>query len=133
MENISLSHPRTQEIPLLIFESELAAIEAETLRWQDRETGGELFGYFTHAGWPVVHQVVNANAAARRASATFHPDAGQILQEGRELIHRYGLQHLGQWHSHHRMCLTHPSGLDRSTVADAIRMYGLNCFAQIIA
>ena len=72
--------------PVLIFQSELAAIEAETLKWPDRETGGELFGYFTHAGWPVVHRVVNANATARRGSVTFHPNVDQINQEGRNLI-----------------------------------------------
>jgi hypothetical protein len=92
-----------------------------------------MFGYFTYAGWPVVHRVINANATARRGSATFHPDAGQIDQEGRDLIDRYGLQHLGQWHSHHRFSLTHPSGVDRTTVAEAIRAYGLKSFTQVIA
>lgn len=121
------------ETPLLVFQSELAAIEAETLKWPDRETGGELFGYFTYAGWPVVHRVVNANATARRGSATFHPDANQITQKGRELIDNFGLQHLGQWHSHHRLSLTHPSGVDRTTVGEAIRTYGLVSFVQIIA
>jgi len=119
--------------PVLIFQSELAAIEAETLKWPDRETGGELFGYFTHAGWPVVHRVVNANATARRGSVTFHPNVDQINQEGRNLIDRYGMQHLGQWHSHHHMSLTHPSGTDRTTVAEAIRTYGLGSFVQVIA
>lgn len=128
----SLAQP-TCDTPLLIFQSELAAIEAETLEWPDRETGGELFGYFTYAGWPVVHRVINANATARRGSATFHPDANQIAQKGRELIDDYALQHLGQWHSHHRFSLTHPSGVDRTTVAEALRTYGLGAFVQVIA
>lgn len=127
------SIPSTCDTPLIIFQSELTEIENETLRWPDRETGGEMFGYFTYAGWPVVHRVINANGAARRGSATFHPDAGQIAQEGRNLIDRYGLQHLGQWHSHHRFSLTHPSGVDRTTVAKAIRAYGLKSFTQVIA
>lgn len=119
--------------PVLIFQSELACIEEETLRWPDRETGGELFGYFTYAGWPVVHRVINANATARRGSATFHPNANQIDREGRELIDGYGLQHLGQWHSHHRFALNCPSRVDRATVADAIRTYRLHSFVQVIA
>ena len=37
------------------------------------------------------------------------------------LVHHYGLQHIGEWHSHHKLGLAQPSGHDASTMADTIR------------
>ena len=34
------------------------------------------------------------------------------------LVHEFGLQHIGEWHSHHQLGLAHPSGHDARTIYD---------------
>lgn len=42
----------------------------------------------------------------------------------------YGLQHIGEWHSHHRLGLDHPSGHDAQTIRTMITIdpYNLQRF-----
>ena len=40
----------------------------------------------------------------------------------------YGLEHVGEWHSHHRLGLAQPSGHDAATIADGVRKRGRRLF-----
>jgi len=43
-------------------------------------------------------------------------------------VSQYGLQHIGEWHSHHQLGLAHPSGHDAETMASSIRHRHLGRF-----
>lgn len=118
---------------LLIFESELEVMVAEAARWPNRETGGDLFGYWTHSGSPIVHYVIGPGRGAEHHVTAFYQDVGHLEREGADLNNAFGLQHLGEWHSHHQLGLEHPSGGDVQTVLNALDRYGFPRFTLVIA
>jgi hypothetical protein len=118
---------------LLAFLSEIKAMTAGAARQPDRETGGDLFGYWTHSGSAVVHYVLGPGPNARGDETSFFQDAEYLEEEGKRLNETYGLQHVGEWHSHHRLALDHPSDGDVSTVQHALRRYRFERFALVIA
>jgi hypothetical protein len=122
----------SEERPILIFESEVDAIAREVAHWPDLETGGDLFGYWTHSGCAVVHYALGPGRASRHERAAFYQDAQHLARHGAELNDRYGLQHVGEWHSHHQLGLNDPSGGDVGTVRRALARYGFKRFALTI-
>jgi hypothetical protein len=117
---------------LLIFASELDVIAAEAARWPHLETGGDLFGYWTHSGSPIVHYAIGPGPASAHQVAAFYQDEDYLLSEGAALNDAYGLQHIGEWHSHHQLGLDHPSGGDVDTVRRALDRYGFPRFTLVI-
>ncbi|GAA0937525.1 hypothetical protein [Actinocorallia libanotica] len=99
-----------------IFESELETICDETHGFPDIETGGGLFGLFSHGASPVVMLATRPpdGTLRRAASMSLEPGASTLLERG--LWHAFGIQSLGIWHSHHWIGLYEPSGgdLDRT-------------------
>lgn len=100
---------------VLIHQSELDNLAGWVLECPDRETGGDLFGFWTHSGSPTVQLVLGPGARARHEDTAFFQDADHLQQVGEYVQSRYGLQHIGDWHSHHRMGLAEPSSGDVST------------------
>jgi hypothetical protein len=99
-----------------IYQSELEAIGRWTAGWARIETGGELFGYWTHSGAPVVHRSLGPGAASRHEVAAFYQDTDHIEEAQRLLWDQAAMQHIGAWHSHHSLGLATPSGGDERTV-----------------
>ncbi|MDO9016924.1 MAG: hypothetical protein Q8S73_20335 [Deltaproteobacteria bacterium] len=118
--------------PLLIFESEVDLIVREVSHWPHLETGGDLFGYWTQSGAAVVCLAIGPGAGARHHATSFYQDARYLEREGLRLNDRFGLQHVGEWHSHHTLDLPHPSGGDARTVRDALARYRFERFALVI-
>lgn len=104
-----------------IYKSELDFISKCILDYKNIETGGQLFGYWTSDGSPVVVYAIGPGANANHQVAFFNQDIDYLVTIGRVLVHHYGLQHIGEWHSHHKLGLAQPSGHDASTMADTIR------------
>jgi len=52
---------------------------------------------------------------------------------GNHLTNKEGLCHIGEWHSHHTLGLTSPSGGDEKTVWSNMRRYGIHRFILFIA
>ncbi len=50
-----------------------------------------------------------------------YQDIEYLRECGAFLNGRIGLEHIGGWHSHHRLSLTHPSGGDVNTMQNALR------------
>lgn len=100
----------------IIYRSELDYISRCILDYPDIETGGQLFGFWTSTGTPVVTYVIGPGPRARHNHTSFIQDQDYLQTIGRELHRRYRLQHVGEWHSHHQLGLAHPSGGDVNTM-----------------
>jgi len=101
---------------VLIYASEAQRIADYAWQYPCLETGGDLYGYWTHSGAPVVCCVLGPGPASRRSSTSFYQDSDYLEQVSAELYRRHALQHIGEWHSHHQLGLNQPSGGDLTTV-----------------
>lgn len=100
----------------MIFESEIEAIRNYVLQYPNLETGGSLYGWYSEAGLPVIALVTGPGKNAMHHEARFHADEAYSFAIGNAIV-EYGMQHLGEYHSHHKLALDHPSGVD----CDAMR------------
>lgn len=116
-----------------IYASELDFIARHALDSPSCEIGGDLFGYWTHEGYPVIAYAIGPGEKANRQIAFFNQDERYLATVGRRLNREHGLQHLGNWHSHHQLGLAEPSSHDSATVRRAIQNYGLSQFFLVIA
>ena len=117
---------------LHIFESEFKEIENFVLQYQNIETGGDLFGLWTRDAEPVVQLIIGPGRKCRRTSVSFHQDTDYLQNVGTFVNTSFMLCHIGSWHSHHQLSLTHPSAGDRSTVCNNFPR-GLQRYIMIIA
>ena len=109
-----------QDLPsetAIIYRSELDQLSRFILDYPNIETGGQLFGYWTGTGTPVVCYVIGPGYNAQHYDTKFVQDWDYLQRVGRELHDRYRLQHIGEWHSHHQLGLAHPSGGDVNTMS----------------
>lgn len=116
----------------VIFKSELDYISRCILDYPDIETGGQLFGYWSEDGVPVVLFAIGPGPKANHQRAFFNQDVDYLLRIGNELNRRFGLEHIGEWHSHHRLGLARPSGHDANTMISTIREKNLGRFLLCI-
>ncbi len=116
-----------------IFEEELRRIgemaAAVAAAWPTIETGGALFGYWTHTGAPVVHLASGPGPAAQHRATSFHQDAEFLEACQATLFGAFALQHIGEWHSHHSIAPAEPSGGDTATVWSGMEAHGFQTFA----
>ena len=117
----------------LTYKKELDHIAGWVKEYPALETGGDLFGFWTHSGFPVVQLVLGPGSNSRHNPASFYQDKDHLIQAGQVLRERHGLQHIGEWHSHHQMGLAHPSVGDEQTVFNALRRYNFPRFLLCIA
>jgi hypothetical protein len=117
----------------LIYEGELNYLSRCVLDYPNIETGGDLFGFWTHSGFPVIQYIIGPGKQSNHAYAFFNQDEAYLNEMGELLRAHHGLQHIGEWHSHHRIGLAEPSGHDISTVRKALNEYRLDRFYLVIA
>lgn len=117
----------------LIYEEELDRIAGWVEEYPNLETGGDLFGFWTHSGAPVVQYVLGPGRGSRHNLASFYQDRDHLIKAGEILRSKHGLQHIGEWHSHHQMGLAQPSGGDSNTVNNALARYNFPRFLLCIA
>jgi hypothetical protein len=117
---------------ILIFKSELDYISRCILDRKNIETGGQLFGYWSEDGRPVVMYAIGPGPKANHQSTFFNQDVDYLVSIGRFLKENYGLKHIGEWHSHHQLGLARPSGHDVHTMVSTIREKGLGQFLLCI-
>lgn len=117
---------------VIVFQSELNYIHDCILEYPDIETGGQLFGYWTADGIPVVLYAIGPGPRANHQKTFFNQDVDYLVRVGRQLRDRYGLHHIGEWHSHHQLGLARPSGHDAHTMNSTIREKGLGRFLLCI-
>jgi len=62
----------------------------------------------------------------------FNQDLDYLETVGEILVHEFGLQHIGEWHSHHQLGLAYPSGHDAHTIYDNMLRHNLRWFLLCI-
>jgi Prokaryotic homologs of the JAB domain len=102
----------TSEAVIYIFDSEVQAIVGEARRFPHTETGGDLFGTFTHGNMPVIWLASGPGPNAKHVTAHFEQDVSFTSEWQRRLMNEFGVQYVGSWHSHHTLSLNTPSGGD---------------------
>lgn len=116
----------------IIYKGELEYISKCVLDYPNIETGGDLFGFWTYSGFPVIQYVIGPGKNANHQTAFFNQDLEYLNSIGDTLRSSHGLQHIGEWHSHHRLGLAEPSSHDITTVTNAINNYNLGKFFLVI-
>lgn len=116
----------------IIYKSELEFVSRCILDYPNIETGGQMFGYWTEDGIPVVLYTIGPGPRANHQTAFFNQDLNYLESVGNILTQKYGLKHIGEWHSHHQLGLAHPSGHDASTMANGLISSGRNKFLLCI-
>ena len=116
-----------------IHNGELAQLQQWVLRHDDIETGGDLFGLWSTDNTAVVQLVLGPGRRSHRTTTSFFQDAVYLGEVGNRLTKEYGLCHIGEWHSHHRLGLAHPSAGDQSTVWRHLPSNGFKRFIVCIA
>lgn len=109
----------TTEAVIYIYESEIQAIVGEAQRFPNTETGGDLFGTFTHGNMPVIWLASGPGPNAKHLPTRFEQDVSFTSEWQRRLMSEFGIQYVGSWHSHHTLSLNQPSRGD----VDAARTY----------
>lgn len=117
---------------IVIYKSEFEYIAKCILDRPDIETGGELFGHWTASGIPFVMYAIGPGPAANHQVTFFNQDRNYLLKVGHLLKKRFGLHHIGEWHSHHQLGLDRPSRYDVNTMTTSIREKNLCRFLLAI-
>lgn len=116
----------------VIFSEEMDFLSRCILDYPDIETGGQLFGYWTEGGTPVVLYAIGPGPRANHRVTFFNQDVDYLVKVGNLLRNRYGLHHIGEWHSHHKLGLAKPSSHDIHTMNSTIREKRLGRFLLCI-
>ncbi len=96
------------------------------------ETGGQLFGYWTYDEKPVVLFVLGPGKNAGHYKTFFMQDLLYLKECATLLKQKYGLDHIGEWHSHHQLGLARPSGHDANNITTNMRKLGYKKFLLCI-
>ena len=91
----SISESSSFERYPVIFRSELDYISRCILDYPNIETGGQLFGYWTESGIPVVMFAIGPGVNANHRSTFFNQDVQYLLTVGNALKSQFGLIHNG--------------------------------------
>ena len=116
-----------------IYNEEAERISRFVMAYPNLETGGDLFGFWTNSGAPVVSYVIGPGRYSRHCYASFYQDAEWLHDAGTGLYDRHGLQHIGEWHSHHQLGLNQPSAGDIRTVVRGMEAKNWSKFVLMIA
>ncbi len=116
----------------IIYRSELDFVSRCILDYPNIETGGELFGFWTAGGIPVVLFAIGPGPYANHQATFFNQDIEYLERVGRRLFKEYGLLHIGEWHSHHQLGLAQPSGHDADTMSSSIENNHLGRFLMAL-
>ena len=129
----SNSSHNQRQFTVYINEGEIYQIEKWVEQFPNIETGGDLFGTWIDDRTAVVQFVLGPGRNCRRTGTSFFQDIDYLREAGTYLTQKHGLCNIGQWHSHHRLGLTRPSGGDESTVWGNMPKLGLDRYIVFIA
>ncbi len=128
VDNCSISKDRK----IIIYQSELNYLSQCILDYPQIETGGNLFGFWTPFGIPVVHYVVGPGEHAIHHVAHFRQDYHFLEMHADQLVEEHALHHIGSWHSHHSLGLTEPSRGDSISTLEGMQECDLQSFLLLI-
>ena len=115
-----------------IWESELCRMVAEAVYRGGLETGGEAFGTYTRAGRMCILYATGPGEDALHTSCHFRQDLDQFHRNQTLLWHDWGLQLLGNYHSHHTLGLEAPSSDDATNTTNLANRGHLKEILQLV-
>ena len=117
-----------------IYKSELEAIcnQVSLKQYYNIEIGGDLYGLWADDGTPIVFLATGPGPEAVSYEYKFHQDNKAIMQCEKYLFQEYGIQYLGDWHSHHILGLKHPSGGDAKRIQNLLQQPGRHRMIEFI-
>jgi len=121
--------PKAPRGTLVTWESEIRAIAAEASAWSI-ETGGDLFGRWNES--PIILLASKAGPNAQRNNAHFRLDVDYLRELSEILATDWALRYFGDWHSHHRLGLSSPSGGDQKRILSLAGRNQFTSMAEII-
>ena len=95
-----------------IYESEVQAIGSYAAEIEGLETGGELCGWWTRMGHPVISFVIGPGPQAEHSPTQFVQDVEFVKRVTSALAADYAVHNLGSWHDHHALGIDHDSAGD---------------------
>ena len=113
---------------VFIYESELDFIARCVVDYPNTETGGDFFGLWTKEDHPVIHYAIGPGTQATKNTDSFFQDIDYLRECGFLLHDKYGIEHVGAWHSHHKLLLSEPSSGDIATMRNALQQTGFSRF-----
>lgn len=116
------------ELIATAYQSELSFIANCVLDYPDLETGGDYFGFWNKYGMPVVVFVTGPGPETSRSTTSFYQDIGYLHKTGNYINNNHALEHIGSWHSHHKLGIDQPSGGDVNTMRNALSNPNLKRF-----
>ena len=115
-----------------LFLSEIKTIAYEASRFPETETGGDLYGLWTANGNPVVYLATGPGKNAKATSLIFEMDVENMKRSEDTMLASFGLQYLGDWHSHHHLPLDRPSLGDQQRIRTICRNNNRSRMCEII-
>lgn len=123
---------RESLLHIIAFEEGLKLLAEEVASCPDWETGGSLFGHVDRQGNIVVDFICPPGPDAQHSPCHFSQSLA-FFHSAQKILKRYGIDYLGDWHSHQRLSLDHPSGEDAANMASISRRNSVAPLVQIIA
>ncbi len=120
------------DISVHIYESEYRAIVAEARHMARTETGGDLYGTFTHGSRPIIWLASGPGQNVRHEQAHFEQDTEFTTYWEARMTRDFGLQYIGSWHSHHFLGLQQPSSGDVRAAQTYARQHNRQTTLEII-
>ena len=129
---VAISDTQVATKEVIVYQSELDYISRCILDYPNIETGGQLFGFYASKRTPVVCYSIGPGLNANHQTTFFNQDLNYLQTVGDILTQEFGLQHIGEWHSHHQLRLDYPSGYDMQTMHHSIDSLHLGQFLLCI-
>jgi len=117
---------------LTIMQSEVRYIAGVASNWRGFETGGELYGLFSHAGRPVIMLATPPGPNAIHGVAHFRQCIDFLKKINVFLRDNYGLQYIGNFHSHHDLNIKGLSHQDILSTHSIASKNGYRWMCQIV-
>jgi hypothetical protein len=130
----SLLEPHRPVSPpyIIIWESELQSMAGIANAYGGTETGGGAHGLLTHSGRQVIMYTTPPGKNAIHEVARFVQNIGFLKKTNSYLSDNYGIQCLGDFHSHHLLKLKGPSWRDNQASHSMAARNGYRSFCQFI-
>ena len=135
-QRVLITHEQHLSLPscdyVLTNSREIDVLSRYILDYPHIETGGQLFGYWTYDEKPVILFVLGPGTNAGHYNTFFMQDIPYLKDCAKLLKQKYGLDHVGEWHSHHQLGLARPSGHDANNITSNMRKLGYRKFLLCI-
>ena len=117
---------------ITVFASDLQYMAADAYAHKNIETGGGIYVLWSHCGRPIVMLATSSGPGACRETAHFAIDPEYVTTWNEKLQKMFGIQYGGNWHSHHKLGMDHPSGGDAGQIHGIAARCNIPRMVQIV-